>query len=124
MKIRIVVADDNESLRDSLRDLFGTTDDIEVVATAEDGHEAIELTRAMRPDLVVMDVEMPRMNGIEATRQIVSELPNVKVIALSIHADKQLVAQMLQAGASEYVLKDFAFEQLAGAIRGAAAEDT
>jgi DNA-binding NarL/FixJ family response regulator len=124
MKIRIVVADDNEPLRDSLRDLFGTTDDIEVVATAEDGHEAIELTRAMRPDLVVMDVEMPRMNGIEATRQIVSELPNVKVIALSIHADKQLVAQMLQAGASEYVLKDFAFEQLAGAIRGAAAEDT
>jgi DNA-binding NarL/FixJ family response regulator len=124
MKIRIVVADDNEPLRDSLRDLFGTTDDIEVVATAEDGHEAIELTRAMRPDLVVMDVEMPRMNGIEATRQIVSELPNVKVIALSIHADKQLVAQMLQAGASEYVLKDFAFEQLAGAIRGAAAEET
>ena len=117
MKIRIVVADDNESLRDSLRDLFGTTDDIEVVAMAADGHEALELTRAVKPDLVVMDIGMPRLNGIQATRRIVDELPEVKVIALSIHADKRLVALMLDAGASEYVLKDLAFERLAGTIR-------
>ena len=85
--------------------------------------QALELAHAMTPDLVVKDVEMPGMNGIEATRRIVSELPNIKVIALSIHADKRLVAQVLQAGASEYVLKDCAFELLAGAIRAAAANE-
>jgi len=121
MKIRIVVADDSESLRDSLRDLFGATDDIEIVAMAADGYQALELTHAMKPDLVVMDIGMPRMNGIQATRRIVAELPDVKVIALSIHADKRLVALMLNAGASEYVVKDFAFEHLAGAIRAAVA---
>jgi two-component system response regulator NreC len=121
MKIRIVVADDNESLRDSLRDLFRTTDDIEVVAMAVDGYQALEVTRAMKPDLVVMDIEMPRLNGIQATRRIAAELPEVKVIALSVHADKRLVALMLAAGASEYVLKDFAFEHLAGTIRAAVA---
>jgi DNA-binding NarL/FixJ family response regulator len=121
MKIRIVVADDNESLRDSLRDLFETTDDIEVVAMAVDGYHALELARAMKPDLVVMDVTMPRLNGIQATRRIVAELPEVKVIALSVHADKRLVALMLDAGASEYVFKDLAFEHLAGTIRAAVA---
>ena len=121
MKIRIVVADDNESLRDSLRDLFGATDDIRVVAMAADGHEALELTRATKPDLVVMDIGMPRLNGIQATQRIVAELPEVKVIALSVHADKRLVALMLDAGAAEYVLKDFAFEHLAGTIRATVA---
>ncbi|MHC4127147.1 MAG: response regulator [Planctomycetota bacterium] len=122
MKIRIVVADDNESLRDSLRDLFGTTDDIEVVAMAEDGHQALDLARAMKPDLVVMDIGMPRLNGIQATQRIIDELPDVKVIALSVHADKRMVALMLNAGASEYVLKDFAFEHLAGTIRATVAK--
>ena len=121
MRIRIVVADDNESLRDSLRDLFGATDDIQVVAMAADGHEALELTRATKPDLVVMDIGMPRLNGIQATQRIVAELPEVKVIALSVHADKRLVALMFKAGASDYVPKDFAFEQLAGTIRAAVA---
>jgi DNA-binding NarL/FixJ family response regulator len=121
MKIRIVIADDNEPLRDSLRDLFGATDDIEVVAMAVDGYQALEMTRAMKPDLVVMDIEMPRLNGIQATRRIVAELPAVKVIALSVHADRRLVALMLDAGASEYVLKDLAFEHLAGTIRAAVA---
>jgi DNA-binding NarL/FixJ family response regulator len=121
MKIRIVIADDNEPLRDSLRDLFGATDDIEVVAMAVDGYQALEMTRAMKPDLVVMDIEMPRLNGIQATRRIVGELPAVKVIALSVHADRRLVALMLDAGASEYVLKDLAFEHLAGTIRAAVA---
>ena len=120
MKIRIVVADDNESLRDSLRDLFGTMDDIEVVAMAVDGHQALELSRAMKPHLVVMDIRMPGMNGIEATRRIVAELPEIKVIALSVHSDTRLVALMLNAGASEYVVKDFAFERLAGTIRAVA----
>jgi DNA-binding NarL/FixJ family response regulator len=121
MKIRIVVVDDQESLREGVRDLLAKTSDIEVVAMAADGFQAIELTRAMRPDLVVMDVEMPRMNGIETTRRIVGEHPTIRVIALSIHADKRLVAEMRRAGASEYVLKDFAFELLPGAIRAAMA---
>ena len=123
MKIRIVVADDHETLRDSLRDLFRRIDDIEVLAMAEDGYQAVELTRAMKPDLVVMDIGMPRLNGIEATRRIVSEFPDVKVIALSIHAGQRMVAEMLEAGASEYVLKDFAFEQLPGAVRAVARND-
>ena len=78
MKIRIVLAEDQESLRNSVRDLLARTDDIEVVAMAEDGYRALELTRALRPDLVVMDVEMPRLNGIEATRRIVKEHPPSK----------------------------------------------
>ena len=90
---------------------------------AEDGYQAVELTRAMKPDLVVMDIGMPRLNGIEATRRIVSEFPDVKVIALSIHAGKRMVAEMLEAGASEYVLKDFAFEQLPGVVRAVARKD-
>ena len=121
MNIRIVVADDCESLRESLRDLFGTMDDIEVVAMAADGHQALALTRAMKPHLVVMDIGMPGMNGIEATRRIVAELPGIKVIALSVHADQRMIALMLDAGASEYVVKDFAFEKLAGTIRASVA---
>jgi DNA-binding NarL/FixJ family response regulator len=120
MRIRIVVADDHETLRDSLRDLFLHIDDIEVLAMAEDGYQAVELTRALQPDLVVMDIGMPRLNGIEATRRIVGEFPDVRVIALSIHTGKRMVAAMLEAGASEYVLKDFAFEQLPGVVRAVA----
>ncbi len=97
MKIRVIVADDQKPLRDSVRAMLARTDDIEVVGTAEDGHRALELIRALRPDLVVMDVQMPRLGGIEATRRIVSEHPTVKVIALSIHADKQLVDEMFKA---------------------------
>ncbi|MHC4273639.1 MAG: response regulator [Planctomycetota bacterium] len=76
----------------------------------------------MKPDLVVMDIGMPRLNGIQATQRIIDELPDVKVIALSVHADKRMVALMLNAGASEYVLKDFAFEHLAGTIRATVAK--
>jgi DNA-binding NarL/FixJ family response regulator len=123
MRIRIVVADDHETLRDSLRDLFRRIDDIEVLAMAEDGYQAVELTRTLQPDLVVMDIGMPRLNGIEATRRIVGEFPDVKVIALSIHAGKRMVAEMREAGASEYVLKDFAFEQLPGVVRAVARKD-
>lgn len=101
MKIGIIIVDDQESLRESLRDLFLRIDDIEVLAMAEDGDQAIELTHALKPDLVVMDIGMPRLNGIQATRRIVRELPDVKVIGLSIHADERMVTEMLAAGACE-----------------------
>ena len=124
MKIRIVVADDNEALRKSLRDLFGTTDDIEVVAMAADGYQALELARAMNPDLVVMDVSMPDLNGVEATRRISSELPAVKVLCFSMHGDQRFVGAALEAGASGYLLKDYAVEDLVQAIRAVAAGET
>ncbi|MHC4446703.1 MAG: response regulator [Planctomycetota bacterium] len=123
MTIAVVLADDHKVFRDNIRDLLHETDDIRVVGMAEDGNQAVEIVRALTPAVVIMDVAMPHLNGIDATRRIVAELPNVKVIALSVYADKRLIARMLDAGASEYVLKDFAFEQLAGAVRAAAAND-
>lgn len=119
MTIAVVVADDHKVFRDSIRDLLHATDDIRVVGMAEDGNQAVRIVRATTPAVVTMDVTMPHLNGIEATRRIVGELPHVKVIGLSIHEDKGLIARMLDAGAWKYLLKDFALEQLASAIRAA-----
>jgi DNA-binding NarL/FixJ family response regulator len=90
-----------------------------VVATAHDGREAQELARKHRPDVVVMDISMPELNGIDATRRILEELPTTKVIALTVHGDRRTVAEMLAAGAAAYVLKDAAVEELVTAIRTA-----
>ena len=114
--LRIAIADDDpvsrSCLRTQLMDLGHA-----VVGEARDKQVAVSLARQVHPDLIVMDIGMPRLNGIQATRRIVDELPEIKVIALSVHTDKRLVALMLDAGASEYVLKDLAFEHLAGTIR-------
>jgi DNA-binding NarL/FixJ family response regulator len=91
--------------------------DIEVVADVDDGRRAIELVRELSPDVVIMDVTMPRLGGIEATRQITGEFPAVKVIALSIHSRRPFVADMLQAGAAGYILKECLFDELVQAIR-------
>lgn len=123
MTIPVVLADDHRVFRESIRDLLHETDDIRVVGMAENGLQAVEIVRLMTPAVVIMDVAMPHLNGIHATRRIVGELPGIKVIALSVHTDKRLIARMLQAGASEFVVKDLAFEQLAVAIRAAAADD-
>jgi len=124
MGLRILLVDDHQIVRQGLRTLLEKEPDMEVVAEAEDGRAAVRLAREVSPQVVIMDVAMPDLNGIEATRQIVAESPGIKVIALSMHADRRFVANMLKAGASGYLLKDAAFEELAQAIRTVAANRT
>ena len=117
MAIRTIIADDHKIIRDGLSSLLDHEEDIEVIAQAEDGHTTVELVRNMSPDVVIMDIGMPGLNGIEATRQVTSDSDFVKVVALSMHSDKKFVTEMLKAGASGYLLKNCAFEELANAIR-------
>ena len=117
MSIRIVIADDHQIVRQGLKLLLEKESDMEVVGEAEDGRSTVTLTRELTPDVVVMDVKMPEMNGIEASHRILSEFPDVKVIALSMYSDRRFVIDMLKAGAQGYLLKDCAFEELAQAIR-------
>ena len=117
MGITIIIADDHQILRQGLKTLLEKEPDMEVVAEAEDGRKTVTLVREFMPHVVIMDVNMPDLNGIEATRQILSEYPDMKVIALSMHADRRFVINMLKAGAHGYLLKDCAFEELAQAIR-------
>jgi DNA-binding NarL/FixJ family response regulator len=91
--------------------------DIEVVGAVEDGQKAIELVRELKPDIVIMDISMPNLNGIDATRKIIGELGSVKVIALSIHSSRRFVMEMLKAGASGYILKECLFNELLEAIQ-------
>ncbi len=117
MGYRIVIADDHQIVRQGLRTLLEKEPDMQVVGEAKDGRQTLSVVRECIPHLVVMDVKMPDLNGIEATRQIHSEFPQVKVLALSIYSDCRFVKDMLKAGASGYMLKDCAFEELAQAIR-------
>lgn len=117
MSIKIVIADDHKLLREGLSLLLSKQADIQVVGQASNGREALQLAERFEPDVVVMDVSMPDLNGIDATRQILSRSKNVRVIGLSMHSDRQFVAEMFRAGAAGYLLKDSAFEELASAIR-------
>ncbi|MDP3183383.1 MAG: response regulator transcription factor [Desulfobaccales bacterium] len=117
MTIRILIADDHQIVRQGLRILLEKEPDMRVVAEADDGRATVRLVREISPEVVIMDVAMPDLNGIEATRQIVAEFPKIKVIALSMYADQRFVLNMLKAGASGYLLKDCAFEELTRAIR-------
>jgi len=117
MSIRILLADDHKITREGLRSLLDNQQDMEVVAEAEDGRTAVSLVREVVPSVVIMDVSMPDLNGVEATRQIIAQFPDVKIIALSMHSDTLFVTEMLKSGASGYLLKDCAFEELAAAIR-------
>jgi DNA-binding NarL/FixJ family response regulator len=114
---RILLADDHKIVRDGLKALLDKEADMSVVAEADTGRRALQLSRKVKPDVVVMDVSMPDLNGIDATRQIVAELPSIKVVALSMHAQKQFVEGMLKAGVSGYLLKDSAFDELIRALR-------
>lgn len=117
MGVKVLIADDHQIVRQGLRTLLEKQPDIRVVAEADDGRATVRLVREVDPDVVIMDVAMPDLNGIEATRQIISEFPKVKVIALSMYADRRFVVNMLKAGASGYLLKECAFEELVRAIR-------
>jgi len=117
MEIRILLADDHKIIRDGLRALIDKQEGMKVIADAENGRLAVELTRDLVPNVVVMDVSMPDLNGVEATRQIHSFNPNTKIIALSMYSDRRFVMEMLKSGASGYLLKDCAFEELIQAIK-------
>jgi len=117
MSTRILLADDHKITRQGLRSLLEKQQDMEVVAEAEDGRAAERLVEELLPDVVIMDISMPDLNGMEATRWIVGKFPDVKVIALSMHSDASFVTEMLRSGAAGYLLKDCAFEELTRAIR-------
>ena len=115
-KIKLLLADDHKIVRDGLKLLIERCTDMEVVAEAENGRDAVSLAVRHRPDIVVMDISMPGLNGIDATRQILDEVKGAKVIALSMHSDRQYVDGMLRAGVSGYLLKDCAADELISCI--------
>lgn len=117
MSIRILLADDHGIIRQGLRSLLEKEPDMQVVGEAEDGRKAIELVNECSPDIVIMDITMPNLNGVEATRHITGESSKSKVIALSIHSNRRFVADMLKAGASGYILKECLSDELVQAIR-------
>jgi DNA-binding NarL/FixJ family response regulator len=120
MNLRVLLVDDHKLVREGLRYILENSSGIEVVGEAEDGAGALAAVRELRPDIVVMDVGMHGMNGIEATQRLRQSHPRLQVVALSAHADKRYVRNMLQAGAAAYVLKDSVSEDLLRAVRAAA----
>ena len=124
MAINIVLADDHKIVRDGLRSLLEKEPGMKVVAEASSGREAVRVVMKLAPDVVILDIGMPDLNGIDATHQIKTKLASTKILALSMHSDKRFVGRMLAAGASGYLLKDCAFEELADAIRAVAQNQT
>jgi DNA-binding NarL/FixJ family response regulator len=122
--IRIAIADDQRVVREGLAMLIGLIDDIEVVGTADDGIEAVELARRERPDVILMDLRMPRMEGAEATRLLREELPDTQVLVLTTYADDEFLFPALQAGARGYLTKDASAEEIEQAIRALVAGQT
>jgi DNA-binding NarL/FixJ family response regulator len=124
MTIRILIADDQPVVRDGLAMLLGLLDDVEIVATAADGIEAVERAGTERPDIVLMDLRMPRLEGAEATRQILAALPGTRVLVLTTYADDEYLFPALQAGARGYLTKDATAEEIEHAIRALIADQT
>ncbi len=117
--MRIVIADDEGIMRQGLRALIEGQTDMEVVGEAKDGWRVVELAKKLMPDVVIMDISMPNLNGVEATRQILEQNPNIKIIALSMYPHKRYVTEVLKAGALGYVLKSCLFDELLKALDAA-----
>jgi len=124
MTIRVLIADDQPIVRDGLAMLLGLLDDVEIVATAADGVEAVERAASERPDIVLMDLRMPRLEGAEATRQILAARPQTRVLVLTTYADDEFLFPALQAGAHGYLTKEATAEEIDQAIRALAAGRT
>lgn len=121
MSIRVLLADDHELFLEGLKELILKAPDIELAGQARDGLEALEQTALMEPDVVLMDMTMPRLNGIQATRQISEKFPGIRVLVLSMHGDRELVVESLKAGARGYILKECTSDELYAAIRAVVA---
>jgi RNA polymerase sigma factor (sigma-70 family) len=117
MSIRVLIADDHRMIREGLRSLIEREPDMVMVGEADNGREAVAMAKKFSPDVIVMDVGMPDLNGMEATRQTLEQCPNVRVLALSMYTDRRYAAGMLQAGAKGYVVKKAAYDELVTAIR-------
>ena len=117
MKTTILIVDDHELFRDGLKRLINSESDLEVVGEAKNGQESICLARKLQPDVILMDVKIPVMDGIEATRRILSEIPGMKILALSMYSGEVFNSNMIQAGALGYILKGGDFQELVDTIR-------
>lgn len=118
-KIRVLLADDHTVVREGLRLILESAEDIEVVGEVENGRQAVQMAKKLQPDVVVMDVVMPTLNGVEATRQVLREAPNSKVLVLSSYSDDDRVQQLIEVGATGYLVKQTAANDLLAAIREA-----
>ena len=117
MRASILIADDHAILREAIRSLLAEQQDLEVVGEAGDGRSAVGMAGRLAPRVIIMDIGMPDLNGIEATRKVLAVSPGTRVIALSMHSEPDLLAEMLRAGASGYLMKSAAFSELLGAVR-------
>lgn len=115
--IRILLADDHTIVREGIRSLLEDEEDMSVVGEADDGHTAIRITHQLKPDVILMDIAMPLLNGLEATRRIKEDYPEAKVLILTMHENEEYIRQVLASGAMGYILKDAAARDLLGAIR-------
>jgi len=123
-RIRILLVDDHALVRQGFKMILGAQADMEIVGEAGNGREAVELAQQLRPDIVVMDVAMPELNGIEATRRLMTSMPHTRVVALSMHKDSVYVRETLRAGARGYLLKDSPAGDLVTAVRSVASGES
>lgn len=124
MTVRVILADDHKIMRQGIQALLENEPGVEVIGEAEGGESAVRMAREFRPDVVLMDITMPDLNGIEATRRILADVPEVKIIALSMHSDRRFVREMMEAGAAGYLLKDAAYEELKNALHAVSNDQT
>ena len=121
MNTKLLIADDHKLFRDGLKTIINGRQDIEIIGEAENGIISVQLARELKPDVIQMDISMPELNGIEATRKILAENNAIKIVMLSMHFNRRYIIESLKAGASGYIMKDSAPEEVLSAIRTAAA---